>query len=79
MTLRALICKIFTNLNYGLLATWGVSKHFGFKAELNQIKNERDQYKAAYEQLAEQNANVWGMYSNLIDYVANQTTRNQAK
>ena len=49
------------------------------KAELNQIKNERDQYKAAYEQLAEQNANVWGMYSNLIDYVANQTTRNQAK
>ena len=49
------------------------------KAELDQVKNERDQYKAAYEQLAEQNANVWGMYSNLIDYVAAQTTRKQAK
>ena len=49
------------------------------KAELDQVKNERDQYKAAYEQLAEQNTNVWGMYSNLIDYVASQTTRKQAK
>ena len=49
------------------------------KAELDQVKNERDQYKAAYEQLAEQNTNVWGMYSNLIDYVANQTTRKQVK
>ena len=49
------------------------------KAELDQVKNERDQYKAAYEQLAEQNNNVWGMYSNLIDYVASQTTIKQAK
>ena len=49
------------------------------KAELKHVKNERDQYKAAYEQLAEQNANIWGMYSNLIDYVAAQTTRKQAK
>lgn len=49
------------------------------KAELNQVKTERDQYRAAYEQLAEQNTNIWGMYSNLIDYVASQTTRKQAK
>ena len=49
------------------------------KAELAQVETERDQYKAAYEQLAEQNANVWGMYSNLVDYVANQTTRKQAR
>ena len=49
------------------------------RAELAQVKGERDQYRAAYEQLAEQNANIWGMYSNLIDYVAAQTTRKQAK
>ena len=49
------------------------------KAELEHVKNERDQYKAAYEQLAEQNANIWGMYSNLIDYVADHTTRKQVK
>lgn len=49
------------------------------KIELEQVKSERDQYKAAYEQLVEQNTNVWGMYSNLIDYVAAQTTRKQAK
>lgn len=49
------------------------------KIELEQVKSERDQYKQAYEQLAEQNTNVWGMYSNLIDYVASQTTRKQAK
>ena len=49
------------------------------KNELEQVKSERDQYKQAYEQLAEQNTNVWGMYSNLIDYVANQTTRKRAK
>lgn len=48
------------------------------KAELEQVKNERDQYKNAYEQLVEQNTNVWGMYSNLIDYVAAQTTRKKA-
>ena len=47
------------------------------KNELEQVKSERDQYKQAYEQLAEQNTNVWGMYSNLIDYVASQTTRKQ--
>lgn len=49
------------------------------KVELEHVKNERDQYKAAYEQLAEQNANIWGMYSNLIDYVADHTTRKQVK
>ena len=49
------------------------------KAELEQVKSERDQYKAAYEQLVEQNANVWGLYSNTIDYVVAQTTRKQAK
>ena len=49
------------------------------KAELEQVKNERNQYKAAYEQLVEQNANVWGLYSNTIDYVVAQTTRKQAK
>lgn len=49
------------------------------KVELEQVKSERDQYKAAYEQLAEQNANVWGLYSNTIDYVVAQTTRKKAK
>ena len=49
------------------------------KNELEQVKSERDQYKQAYEQLAEQNTNVWGMYSNLIDYVASQTTRKQSR
>lgn len=49
------------------------------KTELERVKNERDKYKAAYEHLAEQNANIWGMYSNLIDYVADQTIRKQAK
>lgn len=49
------------------------------KKELEQVKSERDQYKQAYEQLAEENTNVWGMYSNLIDYVASQTTRKQSR
>ena len=31
------------------------------KNELEQVKSERDQYKQAYQQLAEQNTNVWGM------------------
>ena len=47
------------------------------KNELEQVKSERDQYKQAYEQVAEQNTNVWGMYSNLIDYVAIKTIRKQ--
>lgn len=47
------------------------------KNELEQVKSERDQYKQAYEQVAEQNTNVWGMYSNLIDYVASKTIRKQ--
>ena len=47
------------------------------KEELKSVELERDQYKAAYEQLAEQNANVWGLYSNTIDYVVAQTTRKQ--
>ena len=47
------------------------------KIELEHVTAERDQYKAAYEQLAEQNANVWGLYSNTIDYVVAQTTRKQ--
>ena len=51
----------------------------GVKLELEQIKSERDQYKDAYEKLVEQNANVWGLYSNTIDYVVAQTTRKQAK
>ena len=51
----------------------------GVKLELEQIKSERDQYKAAYEQLVEQNANVWGLYSNTIDYVVAQTTIKRAK
>lgn len=51
----------------------------GVKLELEQIKSERDQYKDAYEQLVEQNANVWGLYFNTIDYVVAQTTRKQAK
>ena len=45
------------------------------KAQLEQVSSERDQYKAAYEKAVEQNTNVWGMYSNLIDYVATQTVR----
>ena len=49
------------------------------KAQLEQVSGERDQYRAAYEQLAEQNASVWGMYSSLIDYVATQTVRKQSK
>lgn len=49
------------------------------QAELAQVRTERDRYKAAYEQEAEQNANVWGMYSNLIDYVVAQTVRKQSK
>lgn len=49
------------------------------RAKLEQVKSERDQYKAAYEQLVEQNANVWGLYSNTIDYVVAQTTRKKAK
>ena len=49
------------------------------KKELEQVKSERDQYKQAYEQLAQENTNVWGMYSNLIDYVASQTTRKQSR
>ena len=49
------------------------------KVKLEQVKLERDKYKAAYEQLVEQNANVWGLYSNTIDYVVAQTTRKQAK
>ena len=47
------------------------------KADLENVTAERDQYKAAYEQLVEQNANVWGLYSNTIDYVVAQTTRKQ--
>lgn len=49
------------------------------KAELEEVKSERDKYKSAYEQLIEQNSNVWGLYSNTIDYVVAQTTRKQAK
>lgn len=49
------------------------------KVELEQVKLERDQYKAAYEQLIEENANVWGLYSNTIDYVVAQTTRKKVK
>lgn len=49
------------------------------QAELAQVRTERDRYKAAYEQAAEQNANVWGMYSNLIDYVVAQTVRKNVK
>lgn len=45
------------------------------KFALEQITNERDQYKNAYETAMEQNANIWGMYSNLVDYVATQTQR----
>lgn len=56
--------------------TGDVSKEMEtLKAELEQTRKERDQYKAAYEQAVTQNANVWGMYSNLIDYVASQTVR----
>lgn len=51
----------------------------GVKAELEQVKLERDQYKTAYEQLMEENANVWGLYSNTIDYVVAQTTRKKVK
>ena len=47
------------------------------RKELDQVRNERDQYKQAYEQLVEQNANVWGLYSNTIDYVVAQTQRKQ--
>ena len=49
------------------------------KSELEKVKIERDQYKTAYEQLVEENANVWGLYSNTIDYVVAQTTRKKVK
>lgn len=51
----------------------------GVKTELEQVKSERDQYKAAYEQLVEENANVWGLYSNTIDYVVAKTTIKKVK
>lgn len=43
--------------------------------ELEQVKNERDIYKNAYEQLSEQNKNILGLYSNVVDYVINQTVK----
>ena len=46
---------------------------------IEQSNKERDQYRAAYEQVVRENSNVWGMYSNLIDYVANNTIRKQDK
>lgn len=49
------------------------------KTELEQVKKERDGYKSAYEQISEQNANIWGLYSNLVDYVVAQTNRKQGK
>lgn len=47
------------------------------KVELEKVKSERDQYKVAYEQAVEQNQNLWGIYSNLVDYVATSTIRKQ--
>lgn len=43
------------------------------RAELEQVKKERDQYVMAYNNLSIQNSNLWGIYSNTIDYVVNQT------
>lgn len=45
------------------------------KVEIEQLKKERDQYKAAYEQLYTQNSNLWGLYSNTIDYIVTQTKK----
>ena len=45
------------------------------RAQLDAVTQERDQYKEAYIQVSEQNASMWGLYSNTVDYLITSTQR----
>ena len=47
------------------------------KKEIALLKAEKEQYRLAYERAVDQNTSLWGMYSNLTDYVVTQTQRKQ--
>ena len=49
------------------------------KTQLESVTAERDEYKNAYIQAAQQHSNMWGLYSNTIDYVLTRTHRNDVK
>lgn len=49
------------------------------KEQLMAVTKERDYYKNAYTQLSEQYINLWGVYSNTIDYIVTSTHKKDNK
>lgn len=49
------------------------------KLQIEAVTSERDQYKNACIQLSEQNANIWGLYNNTVDYILSSTQRKEVK
>lgn len=48
------------------------------KSQLEEVTSQRDEYRAAYVKLVEQNTNLWGVFSNTVDYVVTSTQRKQS-